>query len=125
MTYALDNGSPLPGCFNNDDLLRRSQWRKSQAMAEQFWRCWVREYLSTLNIRTKWFTNGRDLRVGDVIVICDDQLPRNQWIRGRISAVYPGANGRVRVADVKTATGTYQRPVYKLCILEFHARISN
>ena len=116
-------GHGPPGRFSNDDFLRRSQWRKSQAMAEQFWRRWVREYLPTLNIRTKWFTNGRDLQVGDVIVIWDDQLPRNQWIRGRISAVYPGADGRVRVADVKTATGTYRRPVHKLCILECHARI--
>ena len=63
--------------------------------------------------------------MGDVIGIWDNQLPRNQWIRERISAVYPEADGRVRVADMKTATGTYRRPVHKLCILEYHTRIPN
>ena len=29
-------GHGQPGSFNNDDLLRRSQWQESQAMAEQF-----------------------------------------------------------------------------------------
>ena len=42
-----------------------------------------------------------------------------------MSVVYPGADERVQVADVKTATRTYRRPVHKLCILECHTRIPN
>ena len=40
-----------------------------------------------------------------------------QWPLARITAVYPGADGRVQVADVKTEKGNYKRPVTKLVLI--------
>ena len=54
----------------------------------------------------------------DVVIVADDKLQRGNWPLGRISAVYPGNDGRVRVVDVKTTTGCYRRPVSKLCKLD-------
>ena len=33
-------------------------------------------------------------------------------------ALYPGADGCIRVADVKTQSGTFRRPVTKICVLD-------
>jgi hypothetical protein len=48
----------------------------------------------------------------------DGDGPRNNWPLGRIIQTYPGKDGQVRVADVKTKTGTYRRPVIKLIKLD-------
>ena len=96
----------------------------SQVLTDQFWKRWVREYLPELTRRTKWHLNGQqqnDLTVGDVVVIVDNGLPRGSWPKGRVVAVHAGEDKRVRVVDVKTATGTYRRPVCKLCKLDVAA----
>ena len=36
---------------------------------------------------------------------------------GTINEVYPGVDGLVRSANVKTASGTYDRPITKLTLL--------
>ena len=107
-----------PGIFDERDCILRKQWRKAQYFADQFWKRWIREYLPTINKRTKWYQGRGDLAVGDIVIIADSNMPRNQWPKGRIIAVYPGDDGRVRTADVKTAVGTYRRPATKLCVLE-------
>ncbi|XP_060805706.1 uncharacterized protein LOC132902874 [Amyelois transitella] len=105
------------GVFTDYDLLRRT-WRESQRLADLTWKRWVKEYLPTLNRRDKWYRdNDRPLIVGDLVVIADDQLPRNQWPLGRVDQVFPGKDGLIRVAQGKTRHGLYVRPVTKLCRL--------
>ena len=36
---------------------------------------------------------------------------------GRIIEVYPGKDGKVRSAKVKTSTGNYDRPITKMSLL--------
>ena len=54
------------------------------------------------------------MKVGDVVMIVDLQAPRNVWRKGRVTEIYPGANGEVRVAKVTTTAGEYVRPIHKL-----------
>ncbi|XP_063533651.1 uncharacterized protein LOC134743949 [Cydia strobilella] len=105
------------GTFNDGDLLRRS-WRESQRLADLLWKRWVKEYLPTLTRREKWYQSSTPLAEGDIVVIADSQSPRNLWPRGRVVKTYPGRDGQVRVADVQTGHGLYQRPVTKLCRLD-------
>jgi hypothetical protein len=105
------------GTFTDGDLLRRS-WRESQKLADLVWKRWVTEYLPTLTRRDKWYRTTAPLVEGDVVVIADNQSPRNLWPRGIITKTYPGRDGQVRVADVRTKQGLYQRPVTKLCRLD-------
>ena len=93
---------------------------KLQAIIEQFWRRWLREYVPTLTERRKWFRPERNIRTGDVVIIVDDNSPRGKWPLGRVVRVMPGPDGIIRTAAVKTSTGEYTRPVAKLCLLELN-----
>jgi len=58
---------------------------------------WKDEYLKELHKRNKWQVPTENLRVGDLVVIKDYNLPSNEWRLGRIDSVFPGADGNVRV----------------------------
>ena len=106
-----------PGVFTDSDLYLKKLWRQSQRLADCFWKRWVKEYLPTLTRRTKWTKSSEPVKVGDLVLIADGDLPRNQWPRGVVTNTYPGKDGIVRVVDVKTTSGTFRRPVVKICIL--------
>jgi len=58
------------------------------------------------------------VKVGDVVVIVDPNFPRSVWPRGIVVTVFPGKDGQVRVADVKTNLGTFHRPISKKPVLD-------
>ena len=107
-----------PGLFVPPDLLLRRRWRQVQYLADQFWKRWIRDYLPTLSRRQKWTVPRRNMKVNDLVLLKDENLPRNQWFFARISRVYESPDGFVRTVDIKTPTGTYTRPIQKLCLLE-------
>jgi len=110
------NTAPL-GDFSLKDTYRR-RWRHVEYLADQFWKRWLREYLPTLQLRQKWLQKKRNLEVGDIVMVADDDLLRRNWPLGRVTATFPDANGAVRTVEVKTAKNILMRPVDKLCILE-------
>ena len=97
------------------NLLKR--WKQCQAVVQHFWLRWSREYLNTLQARTKWQTKKPNLQVDDVVILKEDKTFSCHWPLARIIQVYPGEDGLVRVARIQTATGTYKRPVMKLALL--------
>jgi len=106
------------GKFDDDDLWLRKQWRTVQRLGDHFWTRWVKEYLPSLTKREKWNKIAKPIKVGDIVIVVDDQGPRNQWPKGKVVAVFPGKDGKIRVADVKLEHGTFRRPVAKLCVLD-------
>ena len=60
----------------------------------------------------------RPLQTGDLVLIVEDDEPRGHWPLARVVRPIPGADGRVRAAEVKTASGVYTRPTDRLCLLE-------
>ena len=82
------------------------------------WRRWLKEYLPCLTVRSKWNQEQRNLQEGDLILLKTDDAPRSHWPSGRVVKTFPGSDGRVRMAEVKTPTGTLMRPAAKLCPLE-------
>lgn len=96
----------------------RKQWRIAQQLSSSFWSKWVKMYLPDLTRRTKWYKEQPTIRVGDLVLVCDSNQSRNEWRRGRIAKIYPGPDGRVRNAEVKTQDGLLRRPVSKLALLD-------
>lgn len=95
----------------------RSRWQYIQRLHNDFWKQWQKEYLSTLNQKYKWIKKQRNLKIGDVVLIMEQNLPPGKWLLGLIQEVHPGTDGLVRVVSIKTKNGIIKRPIVKLILL--------
>ena len=68
---------PPPGEFQRADLYSRKRWRRVQFLVNEFWVRWRKDYFQSLSPRQRWVAMRRNLRVGDIVIIKDDNLPRN------------------------------------------------
>ncbi|KAJ8033470.1 hypothetical protein HOLleu_23719 [Holothuria leucospilota] len=107
------------------DVYSKRRWRQSHYLADIFWRRWVREYLPLLQQRRKWVEPQRNFKVGDIVLVVDDDLPRNRWVLGRVIEVNPGKDEHVRAVKVKTQSSEVIRPIRKLCLLETVENLEN
>ncbi|XP_072050041.1 uncharacterized protein [Amphiura filiformis] len=106
-----------PGKFVEQDQYARHRWRQVQYLADFFWKRWTKEYLSMLQQRQKWLKPQRNLQEGDIVLIVDNNAPRNSWPMGRVQQVHHDKKGLARSAIVKTKTAVLNRPVTKICLL--------
>ncbi|CAB4031067.1 Hypothetical predicted protein [Paramuricea clavata] len=104
--------------FEDSEMFARKKWKRAQVVANQFWARWVREYLPFLQVRKKWLVPKRNLQVNDLVLVVDSTEPRSHWNLGRVTKVFPGTDGLVRTAEVKTKSSLPVRPIAKLCLLE-------
>jgi hypothetical protein len=100
------------------DLYSRRRWRQVQYLADIFWKRWIKEYVPSLQLRQKWTRTERNVKVGDIVIVIDENAPRNTWLLGRIVETFTGSDGLVRSAKVATKTSDFVRPIHKLCLLE-------
>ena len=122
--------TPPPGNFEREDLYARKRWRKVQYIANQFWQRWRKEYLSNLQTRQRWIKRKRNLQVGDIVLIKEEDMIRNQWQLAKVVDTFPGKDDlvhkvRLLVADsMLTKDGKrvrkpkfVERPVHKLALI--------
>lgn len=113
-----DSGGVKPmGAIVDDGRVLTNSWRRSQQLADVFWKRWINEYLPTVAHRQKWHNIVKPLEVGDIVIIVDDNLPRGSWLKGRIIQINKGKDEAVRSAVVQTKTGIYKRPATKIASL--------
>ena len=83
----------LPGTFPKQDLFGR-QWRRVQHLADVFWKHWKSDYLQTLQPKGKWQRDRREMRTGDLVLLCEKDAHRNDWPTGRIVSTTPCGDGK-------------------------------
>ena len=108
---------PPPGIFQRSDVYMRRRWRRVQYLASIFWTRWRNEYLLLLQRRQKWTHPKRNIQLDDIVLIRDDNLPRNQWSLGRVVKTESDVKGFVRAVSVKTQFSQFRRPVGKMILL--------
>ncbi len=96
----------------------RSRWRHVQSLGDQFWKQWTRQYLPQLQRRTKWLVKQRNMKVGDLVLMLDENTPRSLWPLALVIAVNEGRDGLVRSLRLKTKSSELVRPVTKVVFLE-------
>ncbi|XP_011170246.2 uncharacterized protein LOC105203174 [Solenopsis invicta] len=55
--------------------------------------------------RSKWFTGQENIEPGTMVLVKDNNLPPLKWILGRVTETFPGDDGIVQVATIKTSSG--------------------
>ena len=84
-----------PGLFVKDDLHCRRVWRQAQYLRGVFWRRWTNEYLPTLMERQKWRSRKENIKVGDLVLLADENYPRGEWPIARVWEVVADDDGCV------------------------------
>ncbi|XP_071052883.1 uncharacterized protein [Onthophagus taurus] len=96
---------------------RLSQFQRVQQIQQHFWTRWSKEYLSELQSRHKWSTGDANLKVGQLALIKEDNLPVLKWLTGRIIELHCGKDGVARVATLRTQNGIVKGATVRLCPL--------
>ncbi len=100
LTLKSDLILPPPGSFSPADAYCRKRWRRAQHLSNLFWKRWRKEYLLSLQQRSKWQDRKDELQVGDVVLLSDDSEPRNQWPMARVTEVHPSHDETVRKVSI-------------------------
>ncbi|XP_072379162.1 uncharacterized protein [Diabrotica undecimpunctata] len=96
---------------------RLNLWQHLSKLQQVFWKKWSIDYLNRLQNRPKWFLPHKNLEPNDLVLLIEDNTPPLHWVLARVIEVFPGKDGRVRIASVKTKDGVFKRSITKLCPL--------
>lgn len=104
--------------FLETKVNRLSSWQHLEKLRQDLWKRWHSEYLSELNVRSKWYTGQKDvIKVGTLVVMREENLPPLRWCMGRVIETHVGDDGVIRVVTVKekkTENGIYKRGIKKV-----------
>ena len=113
-----------PASFNNKLSLKdiyRNEWKRVQVLSDLFWNRWRSEFLTMLQSRRKWVTEKPNIKVGDVVLMKDKDVCRNQWPLARVVETFPSSDSRVRSVKVKVIREgkpiALVRPITELVLL--------
>ena len=62
-----------------NDVYMCRRWRRMQYLANLFWSRWKKEYLVLMQERSKWQHPQRNLVEGNIVMLRDENTPRNVW----------------------------------------------
>ena len=101
-----------------------------QHLTNEFWVRWKKEFLLSLQERQKWTKPRKNLQVNDVVIVKEDDVPRNQWRVCRVIEALLDENGLVRKVKLEVGNrnlaskgkrsrplSTLERPIHKLVLL--------
>ena len=95
--------------------------RDCQDRLNEFWKVWRLDYLRSLHPVVCRSPSTCSLKVGSIVHVQDDRIPRLQWPLGKVTRLLPGKDNNVRSVELLTKMGTKIRSVQKLHQLEFVA----
>jgi hypothetical protein len=89
------------------------EFRMRQKFADDFWRRWQREYLTTLRSfhEVRQQQSSTRLRRGDVALLQEDVRPRHMWKRAPIEQLIKGRDGMIRTVVLRRTQKGIKSPV--------------
>ena len=82
------------------------------------WKTFREEYTRNLGTVPTNIKEDKCIKEGELVMVADHGLPKTKWKVGVVSKCKEGRDKRVRTVWIKTATGTYSRPVQHISRLE-------
>ncbi|GFX44380.1 integrase catalytic domain-containing protein [Trichonephila clavipes] len=80
---------------------RLDNWQKITKIIQLIWKRWSVDYLNRLQQRNKWHFEKKNAKIGDMVIIKEDNLPSCQWSLGRINNIYPGMDSKSKGSQRK------------------------
>ena len=77
------------------------QWKFAQQLATHIWKRWMKEFILTLLPRQRWTKKTPPIKLGEIVWILQDMMPRGLWSIGRITGNEPTDDDQIRVYFVK------------------------
>ncbi|XP_054259832.1 uncharacterized protein LOC128984526 [Macrosteles quadrilineatus] len=116
--------------FTSTPMNRLSRWQLIQQTLQHFWNRWNLEYLHQLQQRQKWFVQNPNLKIGELVLIKDSNLPPASWLTARIIETHPGEDEGLEhiehayVQQLATGSGFYIWPdlVLRVNLARWRAR---
>ena len=90
------------------------RWNLCLKLSSELWKQWSSEYLQSLQKRAKWKKSMDNVKVGDIVLVKDEEFYQRSWPLARVEKTFPGADGHVRVAEVRIGQKIYIRPIHKM-----------
>eukprot|EP00794_Sanderia_malayensis_P015493 gene15493-17071_t len=95
-------------------------------LKDKFFNQWKTEYLTSLRERASRVSSKSSLRVprlGEIVSIAKDKIPRQRWALGKITKVFHGKDNIIRAVELKTSDSAgksiiIKRPIQRLYPLE-------
>ena len=108
--------------FNDHNQLSKVMKRRA-LLYEHFVQRFKNGYFASLRERHAYQSKKREsrdqfIKVRDVVLIHEDNVPRSSWKLAIIKRLICGSDGRVRAANIPTSTGVTNRAIHLLYPLE-------
>ena len=84
----------------------------------QIWKTWRENYMRNLGTVPTRVNEDQCIKVGELVMVSEHSIVRTKWVVGVVDKTKEGKDGRVRTVWVRTADGTYSRPVQHISRLE-------
>lgn len=78
--------------------------KEQEKMVQSFWDHWQSDYLTSLIPRKKWKKVEKNIEIGQVVLVQDNNLPPSHWQIGRIVELLPSKDGLVRSVVIEVAS---------------------
>ncbi len=92
-------------------------WNLVQRLTDQLWDNWIATYQQSLCARQQLATSDCNYKVGDIVLLRDEQLCHREWLLAKVIATYPGDDHRVRVIELLCQGKLYKRGTGRLTLL--------
>lgn len=97
----------------------KKRFHYHQRLVNGFWKRWNAEYLNSLTTLKKWVDTGHEIKVGDVVLVSEDNVAQGRWQKARVETTHEGRDGLIRSVTLLLSSGRRRsRPMQRLHLLE-------
>jgi hypothetical protein len=91
-----------------------AKYQEVLRMEREIWKRFIAEVLPELAPRTKWYKIFPELKVGDVVLVIEEGIPRGQWKIAVVEETKKSVDQIVRSAKIRMNGKLFDRPIINL-----------
>jgi len=84
------------------------------SIEREVWKHFIKEILPEISPRTKWYKLFPSLKIGTVVLVIEEGVPKGQWKLAVVEALKTSTDGVVRSATVRMNNKLFDRPIINL-----------